>query len=95
MKHDFDKTILRAYDIRGVYKKTLHNQDAKVLGHLLGLKLKKNKIVNIGFDGRKSSLALKKSIKEGLLETGANVREIGLGIEYHWFKSSSHSLIIT
>lgn len=79
MKHDFDKTILRAYDIRGVYKKTLHNHDAKVLGHLLGLKLKKNKIVNIGFDGRKSSIALKKFIKEGLLETGANVREIGLG----------------
>ena len=26
-KHNFDKTILRSYDIRGIYEKTLNNKE--------------------------------------------------------------------
>ena len=31
-KHTFEKTILRSYDIRGIYEKTLKNEDAFMLG---------------------------------------------------------------
>ena len=30
--HSFDPTILRAYDIRGIYQQTLHDDDAFAIG---------------------------------------------------------------
>ena len=41
-KHNFDKTILRSYDIRGIYEKTLNNKDAFMLGYFFGIIVKKN-----------------------------------------------------
>ena len=41
-KHTFDKTILRSYDIRGIYEKTLSNKDAFMLGYFFGIIVKKN-----------------------------------------------------
>jgi phosphomannomutase len=78
IKHHFNKTIIRSYDIRGVFNKTLFEKDAKVIGQLFGSKIGKNKTLNVGYDGRNSSLALKESLIEGILESGANVCEIGL-----------------
>ena len=43
MEHKFNPDILREYDIRGEVNKTIFDQDAKVLGHLIANKLKKNK----------------------------------------------------
>ena len=40
-KHNFDKTILRSYDIRGIYEKTLNNKDAFMLGYFFGVTVKK------------------------------------------------------
>ena len=77
--HSFDKTIIRAYDIRGIYNKTLFDLDAKIIGNLFGLKIGVNKNVNIACDGRISSESLKNNLIEGLLEVGANVTDIGLG----------------
>ena len=79
MKHFFDPTIIREYDIRGIYNSTLSEEDAKRIGHVFALTLKNNKIVNVACDGRHSSLPLKKSLIQGLVEGGANVRDIGLG----------------
>ena len=79
MKHFFDPTIIREYDIRGIYNDTLCEKDALVLGHVFALKLEKNKIVNVACDGRHSSIPLKKALVQGLIEGGANVRDIGLG----------------
>jgi phosphomannomutase len=73
IKHHFNKTIIRSYDIRGVFNKTLFEKDAKVIGQLFGSKIGKNKTLNVGYDGRNSSLALKESLIEGILESGANV----------------------
>lgn len=42
LQHIFDPTILRSYDIRGVYEKTLNKEDAFMLGFFLELQLKKN-----------------------------------------------------
>ena len=77
-KHSFNKTIIRSYDIRGIYNKTLFDLDAKIIGNLFGLKVGKNKNVNIAYDGRLSSVSLKNELVEGLLEVGVNVTEIGL-----------------
>ena len=51
MKHLFDSTIIRSYDIRGIYQQTLNKNDARALGQLLAISLEKNKVVNIGDDG--------------------------------------------
>ena len=51
--HVFDKTVLREYDIRGVINQTLNQNDAYVLGQLLGLIVldKHGTKVCVGFDG--------------------------------------------
>ena len=36
-KHTFDSTILRSYDIRGIYGKTLTDKDALMLGFFFGI----------------------------------------------------------
>ncbi len=78
ISHSFNNSIIRSYDIRGVYNKTLFEKDARVIGQLFGLKVGKNNTVNIGYDGRHSSKPLKESLIEGILESGADVCEIGL-----------------
>ena len=78
INHLFDDSIIRSYDIRGVFNKTLFEKDAKVIGQLFGLEVGKNKKINVGYDGRKSSEPLKDSLIEGILESGADVCEIGL-----------------
>ena len=63
-KHNFNKTILRSYDIRGIYEKALNNKDAFMLGMFFGITVKKNSrgkkspLIIIGMDGRLSSPAL-------------------------------------
>ncbi|MBH43347.1 MAG: phosphomannomutase [Rickettsiales bacterium] len=79
MKYFFDPTIIREYDIRGIYGDTLKKDDAKIIGHIFGLSLKKNKTVNICCDGRKSSQPLKERLIEGLSEVGCNIIDIGIG----------------
>ena len=79
MYHEFHPNILREYDIRGVVDETLTESDSKALGHLLGLKLRGNRVVNVGYDGRNSSVKIKNALISGLIETGAYVKEIGLG----------------
>mgnify|MGYP003326060898 FL=1 len=59
VSHTFNDNIVREYDIRGVYNETLFDEDAKILGNLFGLKVGKNGVVNVAYDGRNSSLKLK------------------------------------
>ncbi len=77
--HIFDKSIIRSYDIRGVYKKTLFKEDAKIIGNVFGLEMDQGATVNVAYDGRNSSVELKENLIEGLLDSGVNVNEIGLG----------------
>ena len=44
-KHTFDKTILRSYDIRGVYGKTLTDDDAFMLGFFFGTTVRKKILI--------------------------------------------------
>ena len=57
IKHTFDSTILRSYDIRGVYGKTLTDEDALMLGFFFGITVreknpKKKTSINYSWNGR-------------------------------------------
>ena len=82
-KHNFDPTILREYDIRGIINETLFDKDAFMIGYFFGLICKEknfNNVTNIviSMDGRLSSPDLKKQIKLGLSKSGCNVIDLGL-----------------
>ena len=78
--YSLDKSILRAYDIRGEWKKTLHPQDAFALGHTLGERWRKGREsqILVARDGRASSNALSQALLRGLQEGG--VAGIDLGV---------------
>lgn len=84
-KHQFDKTILRSYDIRGVFEKTLNVKDAFMLGVFFGITAKDQNqskeypLIIIGMDGRLSSPILEENLCRGLEEAGCEVYRIGLG----------------
>jgi len=72
-------SIFRAYDIRGTYPDQIDEHMCYQIGiaysNLMGDKIKE---VIIGFDIRKSSPDLARSIIQGILHTGKNVVDIGL-----------------
>jgi phosphomannomutase len=83
--HKFDPTVLREYDIRGIVGETLNETDAFAIGCAFGSKirrdggLKDNAHVCVGYDGRESSIPFSEHLIAGLLSTGCNVENIGLG----------------
>ncbi|MAH89085.1 MAG: phosphomannomutase [Pelagibacterales bacterium] len=79
--HKFNKSIFRAYDIRGIVSETLSVKDAYFIGYNFATNVKqKFNSVNIivGYDGRLSSPILEKNLIQGLLNTGAYVTRIGV-----------------
>ena len=78
--HNFKKTILREYDIRGIIDEDLNSIDALYLGKAFATLLKKQKFKNVvvGYDGRISSINFEKELVKGLSSTGINVYKIGL-----------------
>ena len=80
MKHAFNPTILRSYDIRGIFGETLHPEDAFALGVGFAARVKQQngKRIAIGRDGRTSSPMLSDALKEGLMAGGVDVLDIGL-----------------
>ncbi len=83
MTHSFDPTILREYDIRGIFEQTLFEKDARAVGQVFGTILRRTKgegaRVCVGYDGRLSSPALEAALVEGLKSTGVNVERVGRG----------------
>lgn len=81
MSHNFHPSIIRAYDIRGVYNQTLFDQDAYFVGKSFGsfLAKKEQQRVIVACDGRTSSPALKEQLIKGLMEAGMHVTDVGLG----------------
>lgn len=80
--HNFHKSTLRAYDIRGIVGETLSPEDAYYIGRAFGtfvLKQNKGNKVCVGFDGRHSSPELEEKLVRGLQESGIDVFRIGLG----------------
>ncbi len=80
MKHDFDPTVLREYDIRGIVGETLTADDARAIGRTFGSLLKRTggDTVAVGYDGRVSSPVLEHALVEGLTAAGCDVVRIGM-----------------
>ncbi len=83
--HTFSPVILREYDVRGIVGESLNNQDAFALGCAFGTKIirdngsKKTGHVCVAYDGRASSPDFAQSLISGLISTGVNVENLGLG----------------
>ncbi|WP_299195384.1 phosphoglucomutase/phosphomannomutase PgmG [uncultured Erythrobacter sp.] len=88
MAHNFDPTVLREYDIRGIIGETLGADDARAIGRGFGTLLRRAEAeagaegvptVAVGYDGRVSSPMLEHALVEGLTASGCNVLRIGMG----------------
>jgi len=93
MVHNFDPSIIREYDIRGIVGKTLHIPDALALGKAFGTMVARagGKRIMVGFDGRTHSPAFEAELVKGLISTGAVVERIGLGPTPMLYFSAAHT----
>ena len=80
-RHDFDATVLREYDIRGIVGKTLRPADAFAIGRVFGSMIVRagGRTVTVGYDGRLSSPDLEPQLVDGLAASGIEVLRIGRG----------------
>jgi len=74
-----DRSIFRAYDIRGVVGKTLSSEVAQLIGHAVGSEVRARGLqtVLVGRDGRHSGALLLEALIKGLLAAGCDVIDIG------------------
>lgn len=81
MRHTFDPTILREYDIRGVFGETLGPNDARAIGRSFGTRVARagGSRVVVGYDGRLSSPLLEHALVEGVNASGIDVVRVGMG----------------
>lgn len=82
--HQFHTSILRAYDIRGVFEETLTERDAYILGRCFASFIARaNNIASpriaTARDGRMSSPALSSALQQGMKDAGAIVLDAGVG----------------
>ncbi len=84
MSHQFDPTVLREYDIRGIIGETLGPDDARAIGRGFATLLRRAvgpdapyKIA-VGYDGRVSSPILEHALIEGITASGCDAVRIGL-----------------
>ncbi|TXH66955.1 MAG: phosphomannomutase/phosphoglucomutase [Lysobacteraceae bacterium] len=75
-----DRSIFRAYDIRGVVGRTLDPNVAIQIGHAIGSLMHEQGLhdIVVGRDGRLSGPALIEGLVEGLRRAGRNVIDIGM-----------------
>jgi len=77
---ELDRTIFRAYDIRGVYGKTIDESIMREIGRAVGTIMIRRKLGNellVGNDIRASSPALSRAFIEGVRSMGVNVTNVG------------------
>jgi phosphomannomutase len=81
MSHQFNRTILREYDVRGIVGQTLFIDDARALGRsYAALAMSEGaKRVAVGRDGRTHSPEFEAALVEGLTAGGLDVIRIGMG----------------
>ena len=81
MNHQFDSTVLREYDIRGIIDETLGEADAYAIGRgfatLLGAD--GGNCVAVGYDGRTSSPMLEAAVVKGINDAGLDAVRVGMG----------------
>ena len=87
MAHQFNRTILREYDVRGIVGETLGTDDAYALGRCYSAKARSEgaRRIAVGRDGRTHSPMLEEALVRGLdrplrqrLRGGCHRRHLGL-----------------
>ena len=79
---NFDKEVLREYDIRGVVGDNINQNTAYTIGRTFGhtvINRIQSNIIASGYDGRLTSPDLHQALCEGLKDAGAKVINIGMG----------------
>lgn len=71
-------SIFRAYDVRGVYPDDIDEGVAYAMGRAFGTYIHEGSNVAVSMDVRTSSPALKEQLVRGILDSGVNVRYIGV-----------------
>src|SRR5690242_19229969 len=81
MTHQFNPTILREYDIRGIVGDTLTEADAYALGRAFAAQARDEgaQRIAVGRDGRTHSGMLQAALVRGLTEGGVDVVLTGMG----------------
>jgi phosphomannomutase len=81
MSHQFNRTILREYDVRGIVGQTLNPDDAYALGRSYAALATSEGATRmaVGRDGRTHSPELESALVNGLTEGGLDVVRIGMG----------------
>ena len=81
MTHNFNPTILREYDIRGIVGDTLTEDDAYALGRTFASMARDEgaRTLAVGRDGRTHSGMLEAALVRGLNEGGIDVMLVGMG----------------
>jgi phosphomannomutase len=81
MTHQFNPTILREYDIRGIVGNTLNEADAYALGRSYAALAREEgaRRIAVGRDGRTHSGMLEAALIRGLTEGGIDVQQTGMG----------------
>lgn len=76
------KIIFREYDIRGIFKKELNENNVKKIGYFFALEVLKRfsdaKYISLGYDARLHSRILKMWLASGIYKAGLEVLDIGL-----------------
>lgn len=74
-----DPTVFRAYDIRGIINENFNENAFYTIGRAISCRLYelKRSHVFLGFDGRLTSSSLAQALKQGLLDSGIHVYELG------------------
>ena len=71
-------SIFKDCDIRGIYGKELHNEDAYHIGRGLGAMLPPSATMRVGGDVRLSTPELKEQLIAGLTDSGVKVEDMGV-----------------
>jgi phosphomannomutase len=72
-----DRTIFKAYDIRGVYPRDFSEKDASIIAYEAASFVSAKRIA-VGFDSRKGSSQIANSVSNALLGVGSAVSVLGL-----------------
>jgi phosphomannomutase len=81
MTHQFNPTILREYDVRGIVGDTLNEPDAYALGRSFAALAREEgaRRIAVGRDGRTHSGMLEAALIRGITEGGIDVIQTGMG----------------
>ena len=80
LREPLDRSIFRAYDIRGIAGKTLREEDVYLIGKAFGSLVREKGFTHVAMarDGRLSGPLFSTALRNGLLASGCDVTDLGM-----------------